>query len=72
VLQGAGVELHLDDRVHLVVEVRNLLDVRTATVVLPVAGARPHSVPIADFIGYPLPGRSVWASLRIELGGWRA
>lgn len=72
VLQGVGVELHLDDRVHLVVEVRNLLDVRTATVVLPIAGARPHSVAIADFIGYPLPGRSVWGSLRIELWGWRA
>jgi len=72
VLQGAGIELHLEDRVHLVVEVRNLLDVRTATVVLPVAGARPHSMGIADFIGYPLPGRSAWGSLRIELGGWRA
>jgi vitamin B12 transporter len=72
VLQGAGVELHLDDRVHVAVEVRNLLDVRTATVVLPVAGARPRSMAIADFIGYPLPGRSVWGSLRIELGGWRA
>lgn len=71
-LQGAGIELHLDDRVHLVVEVRNMLDVRTATVVLPVAGARPHSVAIADFIGYPLPGRSVWGSLRVELGRWRA
>lgn len=69
VLQGTGVELHLDERVHLGVEVRNLLDVRTATVVLPVAGARPRSVPIADFIGYPLPGRSVWGSVRIELGG---
>lgn len=71
VLQGVGLEVHLQDRVHLVVEVRNLLDVRTATVVLPVAGARPHSVAIADFIGYPLPGRSAWGSLRIELGGWR-
>ncbi|MCX4245448.1 TonB-dependent receptor plug domain-containing protein [Paraliomyxa miuraensis] len=68
-LQGAGAELHLHDRVHLLVEVRNLLDVRTATVTLPVAGARPHLLPIADFIGYPLPGRSVWASVRIELGG---
>lgn len=70
VLQGAGAELHVHDRVHLAVEVRNLLDVRTATVVLPVGGARPRSLPLADFIGYPLPGRSVWGSLRIELGGW--
>ncbi len=71
VLQGTGIELHLEQRVHLAIEVRNLLDVRTATVVLPVAGARPRSLAISDFIGYPLPGRSVWGSLRIELGGWR-
>jgi vitamin B12 transporter len=72
VLQGVGLETHLAERVQLVVEVRNLLDVRTATLVLPVAGARPRSVAIADFIGYPLPGRSVWGSLRIEVWGWRA
>jgi len=72
VLQGVGFELHLAERVHLAIEVRNLLDVRTATVVLPIAGARPYSMPIADFIGYPLPGRSAWGSLRIELGGWRS
>lgn len=72
VLQGAGLEAHVAERVHLVVEVRNLLDVRTATVVLPVAGARPHSVAITDFIGYPLPGRSAWVSLRVDLWRWRA
>lgn len=70
-LQGVGLEARLAE-VHVSVEVRNLLDVRTATVVLPVAGARPHSVAISDFIGYPLPGRSVWVSLRIELRGWRS
>jgi len=65
-LQGVGLELHVAERVHTGVEVRNLLDVRTATVVLPIAGDRPSAVPVADFIGYPLPGRSVWATLRVD------
>lgn len=73
VLQGIGGELHLDQRVHLAVEIRNLLDVRTAVVtLLEIDNAAPQSMPIADFIGYPLPGRSLWGSLRIELGGRRS
>ena len=64
---GVGGEVHLQSRVHAAVEIRNLLDVRTANVTLPVAGARPSPVAIADFLGYPLPGRSVWANLRIDL-----
>ena len=46
--------------------VRNLLDVRTATVMVPIGDARAQSTAISDFIGYPLPGRSAWASLRIS------
>ncbi len=70
VLQGVGAQVQLDGRVHLAVEVRNLLDVRTGTVVVrDVAGARPRSRGIADFIGYPLPGRSVWGSVRVEMTG---
>ncbi len=65
-LQGVGAELHLDRRVHVTVEVRNLLDVRTASVLFPIAGARPTPLPVSDFIGYPLPGRSVWAELVLE------
>ncbi|HET6585208.1 MAG TPA: TonB-dependent receptor [Nannocystaceae bacterium] len=65
-LQGLGVELHVAARVHAGIEIRNLLDVRTATVTLPTAGDRPSAVPIADFIGYPLPGRSLWATLRLD------
>ncbi len=71
-LQGIGGQLYVGERVALAVEVRNLLDVRTATIVLPIAGARPQSTPISDFIGYPLPGRSVWGSLRVEVGGQRS
>lgn len=65
-LQGIGVELHVAGRVHAGFEIRNLLDVRTATVTLPIAGDRASAVPIADFIGYPLPGRSLWATLRVD------
>ncbi|MCA9706781.1 MAG: TonB-dependent receptor [Myxococcales bacterium] len=66
VLHGIGGELYLGRGVYLVVEVRNLLDVRTATVMVPIGDARAQSTAISDFIGYPLPGRSAWASLRIS------
>jgi vitamin B12 transporter len=65
-LQGIGVELHIAQRVHAGFEVRNLLDVRTAMVTLPIASDRPTAVPVADFIGYPLPGRSLWGTLRVD------
>ena len=66
-IQGLGGELHVAHKVHLAVEVRNLLDVRTAFVTLPVAGARPQRVPVSDFLGFPLPGRSLWATIRIDM-----
>lgn len=66
-LQSLGVRLQIDRRVTIGVELRNLLDARTQTVVVPVGDRRPQPVAIADFIGYPLPGRSVWATLRIDL-----
>jgi vitamin B12 transporter len=65
-LQAIGIEAHVAGRVHLAVEVRNLLDVRTATVTLPIAGVRPSPVAVTDYIGYPLPGRSLWATVRID------
>jgi len=64
---GLGAEVHLVRRVHAAVEVRNLLDRRTATVNLPVANASPQTMPLSDFIGYPLPGRTVWVTLRIDM-----
>jgi iron complex outermembrane receptor protein len=65
-LQGLGAELHLGRRVHFALEVRNLLDVRTGTVVVPLAQPTPIVVPISDFLGYPLPGRSLFALLRVD------
>lgn len=72
-LQGLGAELYVAERARIAAEVRNLLDVRTANVTLPVAGARPMPVPVSDFLGYPLPGRSVWvtASIDYDLPGRR-
>ncbi len=66
-LQGLGGELHVARRVHWALEVRNLLDVRTAAVTFPVGQRRPTPVPLSDFIGFPLPGRSVWTTLTIDL-----
>jgi iron complex outermembrane receptor protein len=66
-LQGIGAELHVAERVHLAVELRNLLDVRTAAVVFAGTGGRAWPVAVSDFIGWPLPGRSVWATLRIDM-----
>ncbi len=66
-LHGCGLSLVLAQRFHLGIEVRNLLDRRTTTWTPPVRGATPLTVPISDFIGYPLPGRSLWASFRVAL-----
>ncbi len=46
-------------------EVRNLLDQRTETLELPVPGGQGTTrvqAAVADFGGYPLPGRTLWAS----------
>lgn len=64
---GAFVELHLLGRIHLAAEIRNLLAARTATWTPPIAGARPITVPSSDFFFYPLPGTSLWTTLRVDL-----
>jgi len=66
-LHGAFVELHLADRIHLAAELRNLLGARVAAWTPPVAGAAPVPVPLSDFFFYPLPGTSLWTSLRVDL-----
>ncbi|MGH1348249.1 MAG: TonB-dependent receptor plug domain-containing protein [Nannocystales bacterium] len=69
VLQSIGIELHAARRVHWALEVRNLLDQRTGPVTLPVGARRPTPAPIGDYLGYPLPGRSLWTTLSLEFGG---
>ncbi len=66
-LHGIGVELHLARRVHLAAELRNLFNLRTTTWTPPIAGAPQIQVPVSDFFFYPLPGISLWTSLRIDL-----
>jgi iron complex outermembrane receptor protein len=69
--QSIGAQLRIARRVLVALEVRNLLDVRSTTVQIPVAGSRPSPVATSDFIGYPLPGRSVWASFRVDFDSLR-
>lgn len=66
-LHGVFIELHLLERIHLAAEVRNLFDARTARWTPPVAGVAPVVVPVSDFFFYPLPGTSLWTSLRVDL-----
>lgn len=66
-LHGAFIELHLLGRLHLAAEVRNLLGARVTAWRPPVAGAAPVTVPISDFFFYPLPGTSLWTTLRVDL-----
>jgi len=65
-LLGVGVELRVGDAVRVSVEARNLLDVRETVWRPPVRGAPDIPVPISGFIGYPLPGRSLWAALSFD------
>jgi iron complex outermembrane receptor protein len=66
-LHGIGTELHLIRRLHLAFEIRNLLDNRLATWNPPGSAVGPLRVPVADYVGYPLPGRSLWGSVRLDL-----
>src|SRR5690606_18694485 len=66
-LHGVFLELHLLGRIHLSAEVRNLLGARVTAWSPPVAGAAAVTVPISDFFFYPLPGTSLWTTLRVDL-----
>jgi iron complex outermembrane receptor protein len=66
-LHGAGVEVRAGDGVRLALEARNLLDTRSTTWTPPVHNAGTIRTPISDFIGYPLPGRSVWLNVTLDL-----
>jgi vitamin B12 transporter len=66
-LHGLGVSLRVADRVEFAIEGRNLANM-LRTVIDPAFGpATPYPAAISDFIGFPLPGLSVWATLRIDL-----
>jgi hypothetical protein len=65
VLQSTGVSLDVPHvpGLRLAVDVRNLFDVRTGTYA---GGFAPAREPIGDAYLYPLPGRSILATLRYE------
>ncbi|KIG16987.1 Outer membrane vitamin B12 receptor BtuB [Enhygromyxa salina] len=66
-LHAAGISLRIAERVELAIEGRNLSN-RLRAVIDPAFGP-PTAYPaaISDFIGFPLPGLSVWGSVRVEL-----
>jgi len=63
VLHGVSVQVDVDRRMRLAFEVRNLANkISTRWTPSSVAGG-PQTMPITDFIGYPIPGRSLWLTL---------
>ena len=65
-LHAIGVSLRIADRVELAIEARNLGN-RIDAVITPDYGpATPYRAAISDFIGFPLPGFSAWATVRAE------
>ncbi len=66
-LHALGVSLRVGDRVELALEGRNLGN-QLSAVIDPEFGPRtPYRAAISDFIGFPLPGVSAWATVRIDL-----
>jgi iron complex outermembrane receptor protein len=67
VLQGLGAALDVPFAPGLRVgfDVQNLFDVRTLSVPSPSLG-KPVTLPVSDFLGFPLPGRTFWATLRFS------
>ncbi len=63
ILHGVSMQLDIDRRVRVAFEVRNLANTISTTWTPPTATATPQAVPITDFIGYPIPGRSLWLTL---------
>lgn len=66
-LHGIGASLRVADRVELSIEGRNLANMLRAVIEPAFGPATPYPAAISDFIGFPLPGLSVWATLRVDL-----
>lgn len=64
---GAGLSLDVPgfSRLRVGVEVQNLFDVRVMRVPSPLSSEL-VALPVSDFLGFPLPGRSFWFSLRFR------
>jgi outer membrane receptor protein involved in Fe transport len=66
-LHGTGVEASVNGWLKASFEVRNLLDHRVTTWIPVATNTEALRVPLSDFIGYPLPGRSYWVSFSAKL-----
>jgi vitamin B12 transporter len=66
-LHGLGASLRVADRVEFAIEGRNLANMLRAVIEPAFGPATPYPAAISDFIGFPLPGLSVWATLRVDL-----
>ncbi|MRG97476.1 TonB-dependent receptor domain-containing protein [Polyangium spumosum] len=64
---GAGASLDVPgvSSLRIGVEVQNLFDVRTFRVRSPLARTS-VALPVSDFLGFPLPGRTVWVTARFS------
>jgi vitamin B12 transporter len=66
-LHGLGASLRMADRVEFSIEGRNLANMLRAVIEPAYGPATTYPAAISDFIGFPLPGLSVWATLRVDL-----
>lgn len=62
---GASLDVPFARGLRVGVEVQNLFDLRTLHVPSPLRRA-PLAVPVSDFLGFPLPGRTIWVSARFR------
>lgn len=67
IFHGAGLSLDIPgfSRLRLGIEVQNLFDTQVLRVYSPLL-TRLTPIPVSDFLGFPLPGRSFWATLRFR------
>lgn len=65
IFHGTGVAIEVPgvDGLRAAIDVSNLFDQRIVHVPSTISGG-PVPYPVSDFLGYPLPGRTVWATLR--------
>lgn len=66
VLHGAGASLDIPGArgLRAAIDVDNLLDLRTLHLDSPLLTTHAVPLPLSDFLGFPLPGRAVWVTLR--------
>ena len=62
---GASLDVPWVRGLRLALDVENLFDLRTLYLDSPSLG-RPIAMPLSDFLGFPLPGRTVWATVRFS------